>query len=174
MTMQMSAVGRSTISVSVTKALTAAGNYSGEDVLSESATDTVGTAWTFANVVVNNGGRGYIVKAQALCETTALIHSITLYLFNATPTSELDDNAANTAVIHADVAKYLGRIDFPALSELGGDSEAVATPSTYGNLPMEIQCAATSTTIYGIAVTRDAITGETAGDDLTFKLTVES
>lgn len=160
------------VRVSVTKALAAAGNYAAEDVLSESATDGAGTAWTFANAAPS-GGSGYIVGATALLETTALTPRITLYLFNATPTSELDDNAANTAVIHADASKYIGRIDFDALQDLGGDSEAVATPSTSGNLPMKFVLAAGATSLFGIAVTRDAITGENATDDLVITLFIE-
>ena len=175
MTLQMTAKGSSVISISVTKALTASGNYGAEDVLSESETNGVGTAWTFANCGRVAGGKGRIVGAQALCETTAAWANVplTLYVFNATPTSELDDNAVNTAVIHADVSKYIGKIDLPAMSDLGGDSEAIATPSTYGNLALEYQCAAGDTSLYAILVTGATVTGETAGDDMVVKLWVE-
>lgn len=152
--------------VSVTKALVAAGDYAAEDVLSKSV--SAGTCWTF-NVSV---GSGYITKAQAICETTALTPRLTLYLFKAVPTSNLNDNAANTALLHADLANYIGKIDFPALEDLGGDSEAVATPSTTGNLPLAF-VSGTNMELYGVLVTRDAITGESAGDDMTIILTVE-
>lgn len=153
--------------VSVTKALAAAGNYAAEDVLSESA--TAGTAWIFRGT----GGSGYITKAQAICETTGLTPRLILYLFNVLPTSNLYDNVANTALLHADLAKYIGKIDFPALEDLGGDSEALASPSTYGNLPIAFCTKDVAQTLYGILVTRDAITGESAGDDMTVILTVE-
>lgn len=153
--------------VSVTKALAAAANYAAEDVLSESA--SAGTVWTF-NML---GGSGYITKAQAICETTALTPRLTLFLFKTLPTSELNDNVANTALLHADLAKYIGKIDFPALEDIGGDSEAVATPNTNGNLPLAFDCASVTDTLYGILVTRDAITGETATDDMTIILTVD-
>ena len=159
-----------TIEVSTTKAAEAAGNYAAEDVISEDATDSEGTAWNFPNCAIGKGNSGVITKAVVLCETTALTHRLSLYLFKATPTSELDDNAANTAVIHADAANYVGRIDFPALEDLGGDSEAVATPSTSGNLPLEFVCASGDGDLYGILVTRDAITGEAAGADYIIKL----
>lgn len=152
--------------VSVTKALAAAGDYTAEDVLSESA--TAGTVWTF----LVGRGSGYLTKAQAICETTALTPRLALFLFKATPTSNLNDNVANTALLHADLANYIGRIDFPALSDIGGDSEAVATPSTTGNLPLAY-VADKDGKIYGVLATRDAITGETAGDDMTIILTVE-
>jgi hypothetical protein len=159
--------------VSVTKAVVAAGDYAAEDVLSESATNGAGTAWTFTEIARGNSGTGYITRAQVICETTGQTPRLTMYLFKALPTSELDDNAANTALLHADLANYVGKIDFPALEDLGGDSEAVATPSTTGNLPLAFKCADTADDLYGILVTRDAITGEAAGDDYTVRLTAE-
>jgi len=59
------------------------------------------------------------------------------------------------------------------MEDLGGDSEAIASPSTVGNLPLAIKCAAGSKALYGVLVTRDAITGESAGDDYTIVLTAE-
>lgn len=165
--------GRELVTVSVTKALAAAGNYGGDDVMSESA--SAGTVWTFSNVVDRPGASGTIVKAVALFETTALTPGLTLFLFSATPTSALNDNVANTAVLHADEANFVGRITFPAMADLGtGDSEAIVTPSlTTGNVPLAFNTAATDATLYGIVVTRDAITGEAAGDDLIMKLTIQ-
>ena len=166
--------GKKLTTVSVTKALAAAGNYAADDVLSESASS--GTSWNFASVVAGNGGSGNIVKAVALLETTALVPGITLFLYSAEPTSALNDNAANTAVLHADEANYVGRITFPVMADLGtGDSEAMVTPSlTTGNLPLAFTCATNDQDLYAIAVTRDAITGETATDDLIIKLTIEA
>jgi hypothetical protein len=165
--------GKRLVRVSTTKALAAASAYDAEDVLSESASNGVGTDWDFAAVAKVNGGSGYIVKAQAISETTAVVPRLTLFLFNAVPTSELDDHAANTALLHADLANYVGKIDFPAMSDLGtGDSEAVASPSTTGNLPLAFNCATAADDLYGIVVTRDAFT-QTAGADLTITLVVE-
>ena len=163
--------GKGLIDVSVTKALAAAGDYAAGDVLSESV--STGTAWTFSGVVKQNGCSGEITKAQAICETTALTPRLTLYLFTATPTAQLNDNAANTALLHADLANYVGKIDFVAMEDLGGDSETIATPSTLGNLPLSFTCASDANDLYGILVTRDAITGESAGDDMTVNLTIE-
>jgi len=159
--------------VSVTKVLSAATAYHAGDVLSESATNNVGTAWTFSGIARADAAYGYITKAHVISETTAIVPRLVLYLFNATPTCELDDHAANTALLHADLAKYIGRIDFPAMSENGtGDAEAIATPSTYGNLPLAFQCAAAADDIIGVLVTMDAFTQD-AGDDMTIVLTVE-
>jgi len=156
--------------VSVTRELAAAGAYAAEDVLSESA--AAGTAWAFEGAARNDGGGGYITKAQVVCERTAVTPRLSLYLFSAVPTSELKDNAANTALLHADLANYVGRIDFPSMEDLGGDSEAAATPSTSGNLPLAFQCADNADDLYGVLVTRDALT-VTAKDEMTIILTVE-
>ena len=156
--------------ISVTKAIGAATDYAAEDVLSSGST---GAAWTFAAIFRANNTGGYITKAVVSCETTAQTPRLTLYLFNAAPTCNLHDNVANTAVVHADIAKYVGKIDFPALSDLGGNSEAIATPSTTGGLPLWVDAAAAADDLIGILVTRDAITGESAGDDYVIKLTCE-
>ncbi len=159
------------VTVSVTKALAAAGDYGIEDVLSESA--GAGTAWTFADVTKIKGGFGYITKVHAICETTGLTPRLTLYLFKATPTCVLNDNVANTALLHADLDNYIGKIDLPAMEDLGtGDSEAVATPSTAGNLPLAFQCATATDDLFAIVVTRDAFTN-TATNDLIIRLTTE-
>jgi len=59
------------------------------------------------------------------------------------------------------------------MSDLGGDSESVVTPSTVGNLPLYFTCATTDDKLYGVLVTTIAFTNETAGDDYIIKLTVE-
>ena len=158
-------------SVGVRKVLIAAADYAAEDVLSENA--TTGNSWAFNGVVLQKGGSGYITKAQALCSTTALTPRLTLYLFTAVPTSALADNGANTAVLAADVAKYVGKIDFPAMEDLGGFSETLVSPSTTGNLPLGFTCAGDSDTLYGILVTRDAIAGEAALMTMTVILGIE-
>lgn len=167
--------GKRLVSVSVTKALDSSdGAYTAEDVLSESK--SAGTVWTFSTIAKVNGGTGYIVKAQAISETNNVTPRLTLYLFNATPTgAAVNDNVANTSVLHANISQYVGRIDFPAMEDLGGagtDSTSIATPSTSGNLPLAFQCATAADDLIGILVTRDAFTN-TATNDMTIVLTVE-
>ncbi len=165
--------GKRLVRVSTTKACASLSAYDAEDVVSESATNTVGTDWDFDAVGKVSGGSGYIVKAQAICETTAVTPRLTLFLFNVAPTCELDDHTANTALLHADLSKYVGKIDFPAMEDLGtGDSESIASPSTYGNLPLAFNCATADDALYGVLVTRDAFTN-TAGNDITITLIVE-
>jgi len=166
-------IGGRTITVAVTRTLAAAGDYAAEDVLSDSATGGAGTAITFAGIGKNKGAGGYITRAGILCSTTALAPRLTLYLFNNTPTSELDDNAGNTAVLTADRPNYIGKIDFPAMEDLGGNSETLCTPSTYGNLPLAFNCDDDDNSLYGILVTRDAITGEAANMTVVVSLTSE-
>ena len=93
-----------------------------------------------------------------------------MFLFNAAPSTNLNDNVANAAPAYADEAQYVGKIDFPALEDLGGMSEAIATPSTTGNLPLAFECSSTADDLIGILVTRDAITGEVATNTLTIRL----
>lgn len=159
--------------VSVTKALEAAEAYTAGDVLCETDTNGEGTAWTFSAIARGNKCSGYITQAHVISETTAIVPRLTLFVFTATPTCELDDNAANTALLHADLANYVGKIDFPAMEDIGtGDSEAIATSSTVGNLPMAFTCAAAADDLIGVLVTRDAFT-QTATDDMVVRLTVE-
>lgn len=157
--------------VSVTKALAAAAIYHAEDVISESAAE--GTAWTFAALGRAIGGKGYITKVQAISKTTAVTPRLTLFLFNAAVTCAVNDHAANTAPVFADLAQYVGKVDLPAMEDLGtGMSVAVSTPSTTGNLPMEFECDAAATSLIGVLVTRDAFT-QTATDSMAVRITVE-
>lgn len=159
------------VEVIATKSLAAAGDYAANDVMSETASAGLGTPFVFEGVVREKGGIGTITKAIATLETTALTPQIRLFLFRERPTSEMDDNAANTAVILADREMDLGYISFLSMADLGtGVSEALATPSTDGNLPLEFNCLPGDDRIFGIAVTQDAITGETALMELQIKL----
>ena len=158
--------------VSDTQAVAAAGDYGVNDVICNNA--TTGIPWNFADVVERVGGAGYITKAQITVETTAQAHRLTLYLFKETPSSELDDNVTNTGPADADRGFYLGKLDFPALESLGaGNSDVVITPSTVGGVPFAFECAVADVDLYGILVTRDAFTNETATDDYKITLTIE-
>lgn len=163
-------VGRAKTVAAATKELAAAEAYAAEDVLAESV--DAGTVWTFTEIFRGNNLGGYITKAQAICERTNVTPRLTLYLFNATPNCNLHDNVANTALAHADESQFVGKIDFPALEDLGGDSEAVATPSTVGNLPLWVDAATNADDLIGVLVTRDALT-LTVDDEMIIKLTLE-
>ena len=147
-----------------TQNLAAAGDYAAEDVLSGNA--TAGTPYRFKDV----GKSGVIEKAIAFCSVTALAPRLTLYLFNRLPTGVLNDNVANTNPTVTDHPAYEGKIDFLAMEDLGGGSESVVSMGTYGNLPLPYY--SPDGVLYGVAVTRDAITGEAVGMVLSFKLQV--
>ena len=156
--------------VSVTKVLVG-GACSAKDVLSEHI--TTGTSWLFAAIARENGGKGYIVKALAICETASITPRLILFLFNAVPTCNLNDNVANTALLHADLAKFIGWIEFPAMEStpVNGDSKSVAVPGSPG-MPLAFECAAGADDIYGVLVAVDAVTPG-AADDMTIQLTAE-
>lgn len=161
--------------VKTTKALAALGNYDAEDVMSEDADNGEGTAWTFADCASESAGSGQIIEAIVSCETTGLTPRLTLQLYNATPACELDDNAASNGPTNADMVagKFIGSIEFPAMEDLGGNSESRVSTSTLGNLPIPFTCANGATALYGVLVTQDAITGEAAGDDMTIILKIK-
>jgi hypothetical protein len=165
------AVGKRMKVVSVTKALAAAAIYDANDVISESA--AAGTIWTFAALAKQDGGSGYITKANIISESENVTPKLTLFLYTAAPTGALNDHAANTNPDAADLANYIGKIDFPAMESLGTtDSTTMCTPSTSGGLPIAFTCAVASDDLFGVLVTRDAFT-QTATDDMTIRITVE-
>ncbi|KKN75138.1 hypothetical protein LCGC14_0382970 [marine sediment metagenome] len=145
--------------------LAGATDYAAEDVLSASASG--GQYGVIENMSRRKKGGGTIEQAIVMLSTTALTPRVTQYIFNKPPTSQLNDNAANTAVITADVGSYQGKIDYMSMEDQGGESEAQVTTSTVGNLPLKYKCL--NGRLYYIAITRDAITGEASGMKLTFK-----
>jgi len=93
------------------------------------------------------GGTGYITKAM-IATPTDITPLTSLLLFTAVPTGEIKHNSANTSPLAADLANYVGQIDFPALANIGGQNKALATPSTVGKLPLEFD----RPHLYGILV----------------------
>lgn len=160
--------------VRVTKNIITGGTYAVGDVISEQVTNGAGTAWTFAEVARVNGGYGYITGAVAISQTPNITPSFALLIFNATPTGELDDNAGNTSPVDADLAKFVGAIEFPSMNPVGTSSNswAIASPSTTGNLPLPFKCAAAADDLLGILVTRSIFT-QVAADNMTVVLLVE-
>jgi hypothetical protein len=146
--------------------------YTANDVISSGSP---GTAWAFTAVTRADAAYGYITKAKIQTATTSVTPRLSMFLFNAIPTAgTTTDNIPNLCVGSGDADKYIGKIDWVALETIGtaGYSEAVATPSTYGNLPMAFSCATGADDIYGILVTRDAVTLGTAGTT-TISLTID-
>ena len=163
---------RKTIEVSVEK--TRPSNttaYSDEDVFSESAGS--GTAWTFDAVVPDGGAGGQIVKAMVACDDTNIVPVMTMYLTNVTPTGVLNDNVGNTNPVYATESdNYQGRLDWPAMQDLGGMSESVLT-SADTKLPVHFTTAAGDDALYGVLVVRSAAHTPTSAAKIRVTLTIE-
>ena len=163
---------RRTIEVSVEK--TRPSNttaYTAEDVFSEDASS--GTAWTFDAVVPDAGAGGQIVKAMVACDDTNIVPVMTMYLTNVTPLGNLNDNGANTNPVYAtEVDNYQGRLDWPAMEDLGGMSEAVLS-SADTKLPLHFTTASGDDALYGVLVVRDAAHTPTIAAKMTVTLTIE-
>jgi len=150
------------------------GAYAAGDVVgADDCCTTLAVTWDF-DVVSIDGGYGYITGALLSNETENQAVQYDLILFNATPTGELRDNAANTNPVKADRSKWIGTIVFPTSIARGATvaTTAQATPSTSGRLPMPFKCAVGDTKLYGVLVTRTAYT-QTATDDIEITLFVE-
>lgn len=106
---------------SVTKTLAAAGNYDASDIMSESASNGVGTAWRFQNVC-RQGETIMIAGLRARCSEDSVTSPIRTHWFRTNPSnSELDDNAALN--IHAtDAAQKVAEITTGAMGDHGATS----------------------------------------------------
>jgi hypothetical protein len=148
--------------------LAAAGDYAANDVLSQSASDTVGVHWVFADAARSSGGSGWVTKLRVTSSVEGLTARLRLWLFDADPSaSEKDDNAAFNLVA-ADRAKCLGYIDLPAMIDAGAVSFSQNTTERFRYV-----CATGSTSLFGIVQTLDAITGEAASMTLDLHMTVD-
>ena len=145
--------------------------YTANDVICDST--ATGTTIAFAAIAAGNGRSGYITKAQIILGTSNITPRLSMFLFNAVPVGgTLQDNAANLHVQGTDEAKYIGKIDWVALENIGsGNSQAIATPSTYGNVPLWFNCASAADDLYGVLVTRDTVT---AGTNVTIRVDLVS
>ena len=143
--------------------------YVANEVVSEATANA--TVWSFANIARVNGGSGYVVKGRVVTNLlTGQTQRLRLYLFNAAPTGNLNDNAANTEPKYADIAKMVGFVDFDALdnTQAGADS----SENQRDDLRLSFTCGAASRTLSGILVTLDAFT-PASGQKFTIILEVE-
>jgi len=172
MAIKSQSLHRKTIEVSVEKTRPANTTaYTDEDVFSESAGS--GTAWTFDAVVPEAGAGGKIVKAMVACDDTNIVPVMTMYLTNVTPTGVLNDNSGNTNPVYAtEVDNYQGKLDWPAMEDLGGMSEAVLS-SADTKLPLHFTTVAGDDALYGVLVVRSAAHTPTSGAKMTVTLTIE-
>lgn len=159
--------------IRVRKQLTAgSNNHDAGDVLSESATNGVGTAWTFRDAARILGGAGRIIQATADTQVESQTYRIALQVYTQYPTSELDDDAAAASPNAADGQFFVDEIPLPALHSRGDNSYAVATPSTTGNLPLTFVCEPGKRDLDLIVIAVDATT-HTATEWLDITLYIE-
>lgn len=153
------------------KAIAAAGNYTANDVLSESASAGIGTAWYVGGLARAPGRSFWLTRVQGRCSEDSVVFRLRLHGFRRPPnaSTEMDDNAAFT-VNDADRGNgnYLGVIcDLPAMSDRGDFSEAknpdvreLITPGPNAD------------GIYFLVQTLDDETNEAANMHLAFEFTV--
>lgn len=158
--------------VTASKVAAAAGDYGDNDIVSESATNDAGTAWTFTNMAPREGGAGEIYHAMVKCTSEGVVATSRLHLFamdsaaNASWSSELDDNAALN-IDEDEMDEYLGFIDFPAMIDVGEFAFAQASGLSHG-----FKCKDGHRNLYGIYQLTDAETNESAGMTVSITLYV--
>lgn len=154
-TQNVGRVGVTVTEITATKTAAAAGDYAAGDVISESATNGVGTAWSWAAAARETAGTGTITRATLTCSEDAVAAQYRLWLFNDNPSaSELDDNAVFELAL-ADRGKVIDYIDFLVPID-GGTAVSVATARP--NIPFKT----VATTLYGILQFLGAEANETA------------
>jgi len=146
--------------------------YTAKDAIADAASGAL--VWTFTGVARGIGGGGYIVLANIGTNQTTNTETFKLHLFNAAPTA-LQDNAACTAPLYADLSKYVGTITFPACAVEGTGATmayANATPNDSGTkLPMAYLCGADAN-LYGLLETPNGFT-PASGQKFTIILVTE-
>jgi len=164
--------------VRVSKAIDASiGAYTAGDMVNDDDCCTTATYWTLAGMAAVEGGYGAIIRAGLFNETENQAVQYSVLLFNAVPSwtgVEFTDNTANVHPNKADMTKWIDDIDLPTSTARGAAiaTTTSATPSTTGKLPLIYKCAAGSTSLYFVLVTRTAYT-QTATDDIELAFLIE-
>lgn len=147
-------------------------NHDAGDVMSESATDGVGTAWTFRDAARIPGGSGRIIQATADTQVEGQTHKIALQVYTKYPTCELDDDSSAASPNPTDAPYFVDEILLPALHSRGDNSYTTATPSTAGNLPLTFVCEPGKRQLDLVVIAVEATT-HTAGEWLDITLYIE-
>jgi hypothetical protein len=166
----MPAVGGYGRLVTATKTIAAAGNYTAGDVLSESASNGVGTYWTFSRFFRPGGSPAYITDVRVKCSVAAVTFQPAVHLFTIAPTtSEQDDNAAR-AITAADKEGYKGSVELAALATTGTGGFAFTSDPTIRKMISPYE---DGSSLYAILETLDDETNETASMTITIEIEVE-
>ena len=159
--------------VRVSKVIAAASGYTAGDVVNDLTCCAAAAAWEF-DVARENGGYVTIWDCTLFNETENQAVQYDLFLYNAAPAGEKVDNVASNNPTPEDRAKYLYTIELPSSIARGATVATYtgASPSTLGGLPKTLKCAAATTKIYVVLVTRTAYT-QTPTDDIEIVWQVE-
>lgn len=132
------------------------------DTTAYAANDVVGYTGSadttlIAAIFSENGGTGYVVKAELWTDQAANVSPFRMYLFNVEPTP-IADNSAFT-LLYADISKCIGYIDFSNVSQEGSGSTGALGLWT-GQLFAKADASADD--IYCVLVTKAAFTPASA------------
>jgi hypothetical protein len=143
--------------------------YTAKDAISSST--SAPATLQFSNMARKTGGSGYIVKAMIGTSQTTNTESFRLHLYNAAPTA-INDNAACSAPLNANLSSYIGTLNFPAAKVEGTGADtayANITPNTPGgDVPLSFVCAADAN-LYGLL---ESPNGYTPASAQTFSITL--
>jgi len=151
------------------------GAYTAGDVVGvDDCCTTTALAWEW-DVARVAGGYVLLTNVELFNDTENQAVQYDVILFNADPTGEHRDNFPNDNPLKADRLKYLCTINLPYSVARGATvaTHTSASPSTTGGLPKIVKCAAGSTKIYGILVTRTAYTQTVSADEIEITLSGE-
>ncbi len=127
--------------------------YAAGDVIST----TGGAVIAFTGAHLDNGGSGLIIAAHLIVSTNEAADLVAdLVLFDATVTAVADNSPMVDS--DAEAVTYIGTVPFTTPTDLGANN--VAYTVTGLNLPYV--CGASSTSIFGLLVARNAYTPASA------------
>jgi len=133
--------------------------YAVDDAVSEST--SAGTVWTFANMARNPGEGGMLQGLDLIISTAqSLKFDGELWLFDTAPASGLNDNAAWTPT-DAELKTKVCILSFNGGSwRTGSGNGSIELPG----LAVSYQCAAGSTSLYGVMRAKNAYIPTSAED----------
>lgn len=142
-------------------------NYDAKDVVSNSTSSPA--VLTFTDAIRTNGNSGYVTQAMLITDRKTAVQEFRLHLFKTAPTAIND--ADPFLLLWTDKDRYLGSVDFPALSSEDPTNSTAAVAITQG-LRLAIQGDPSVDNIYGILETLTAYSA-TSGQNFHIRLTVE-
>lgn len=145
--------------------------YAAKDAVADGTSSP--TILTFANLARKVGRGGYITGIQIFTDDDTVTEVFRLHLFSSSPTA-INDNAAMTAPLYADVSKYVCNIKLAAMASQNSAGAAQTQQGTTMEPPVAIPyiCGSSETSLYGML---EAVSGftPTSGQKFTVILIAE-